>query len=146
VITGAVALSGGRAATVPDGADRTVAEPAPFVAVTRTRRRNPTSSAVSGYVLDVAPGTSVQLVPVASQRTHWYAYVAWEPLHVPGSAVRVCPSRGVPEIVGGAVLSGAAGFTEAGAEVAVAFPAAFVAFTTTRMRFPVSAATVVYVA
>ena len=47
-ITGAALLSGGRAATVPDGADRTVAAPAPFVAVTRTRRRNPTSSAVSG--------------------------------------------------------------------------------------------------
>ena len=84
----------------------------------------------------------MQLVPVASQRIHWYAYVACEPFHVPGSAVRVWPSRAVPEIVGGAVLSGAAGFTEAGAELAVAFPAAFVALTTTRMRLPVSAATV----
>ena len=49
------------------------------------------------------------------------------PLQVPGLAVRVSPSRGVPEIVGGAVSPGADGFTEAGADAASALPAAFVA-------------------
>ena len=83
---------------------------------------------------------SAQLVPVASHRTHWKTNVACEPLHVPAWAVSVSPSRAVPEIVGGLVETGAAGFTDAGAEAASARPAAFVAVTTTRTRLPLSAA------
>src|SRR6185312_15615115 len=45
--------------------------------------------------------------PVPSQRLHWYLKVIGAvPLHVPSVVVRVCPSVGVPEIVGGAVFVG----------------------------------------
>jgi hypothetical protein len=56
--------------------------------------------------------------------------------------VRDCPCCAVPEIVGGAVLTGGvgAGWTTAvGAEVALAEPAEFVAVTTTRTVEPTSA-------
>jgi hypothetical protein len=49
---------GGTAATA-----KLVAEPAAFVAVTRTASRAPTSSAVATYVREVAPAMSAQLVP-----------------------------------------------------------------------------------
>ena len=71
--------------------------------------------------------------------------MAREPLQLPGSAVSVSPSRAVPEIDGAVSEVGADGSIEAGADVAVASPAAFVAVTSTRMRLPVSAALVVYV-
>src|SRR4051794_14024444 len=50
---------------------------------------------------------SAQLPPVPSQRLHWYLKVIGAvPVHVPSVVVRVCPSVGVPEIVGGAVFVG----------------------------------------
>src|SRR3954447_10091862 len=50
---------------------------------------------------------SAQLPPVPSQRLHWYLKVIVPvPLHVPSLVVRVCPSVGVPVIVGGAVFVG----------------------------------------
>src|SRR3954468_10275347 len=52
---------------------------------------------------------SAQLPPVPSQRLHWYLKVIVPvPLHVPSLVVRVCPSVGVPVIVGGAVFVGLA--------------------------------------
>src|SRR5215208_1593540 len=48
-----------------------------------------------------------QLPPVRLQRRHWYANVIGSvPVHLPGSAVSVEPTAGVPEIVGGSVFVG----------------------------------------
>src|SRR5262245_15658766 len=50
-----------------------------------------------------------QLAPLALQRRHWYVNViGWSPDHVPGSAVRVCPSWARPAVVGGLVFFGGA--------------------------------------
>jgi hypothetical protein len=43
--------------------------------------------------------------PDAGQRTHWYVKVgAGSPVQVPGDTVSVCPSDGMPAIVGGTVF------------------------------------------
>ena len=56
------------------------------------------------------------------------------PVHVPRSAVRVPPSRVVPEIAGAAVLTGGAAATRAlAAVVAGVLPAPLAAVTTTRI-------------
>ena len=52
--------------------------------------------------------TFTQLPPLVLQRNHWYANDVGELLHVPSLAVSICPTVGVPEIVGGAVFTGAA--------------------------------------
>jgi hypothetical protein len=63
------------------------------------------------------------------------------PVHVPVAPFRVSPSRAVPAIDGGAVLTGGAALTVVvAAVVAEALPAAFVAVTTARIVRPVSAA------
>jgi hypothetical protein len=49
---------------------------------------------------------STQLPPLVLQRRHWYAYGGPALAHVPGLAARVWPAWAVPEIVGGAVLTG----------------------------------------
>ena len=68
--------------------------------------------------------------------------IVGEPVHVPVSAVRVCPSAGVPEIDGATVLTGAmASMTALAGEVASTEPPAFVAVTTTRRREPMSSGT-----
>ena len=64
------------------------------------------------------------------------------PVQVPGSAVSVWPSSGVPEIDGGVELAGASASTSVESEdVAVSLPPAFVAVTTTRIVPPTSAET-----
>ena len=45
-------------------------EPEPFDAVTATRIVEPTSAVVNPYVCAVAPATSLQTEPAASQRRH----------------------------------------------------------------------------
>src|SRR5215210_6367580 len=71
------------------------------------------------------------------------------PVHVPSAAVSVWPSCGMPLIVGGEVLLGAApgaACTIAVAtEVALLEPAALLAVTTTRIVMPTSAAPSTYV-
>jgi len=52
------------------GAEVAVAEPAPFVAVTAARSRDPTSAAVTTYVAEVAPAIDVHEPPDESQRSH----------------------------------------------------------------------------
>jgi hypothetical protein len=52
-------------------AENALAEPAAFLAVTRTRTRPATSATVSVYDWPVAPGMSAQLAPARSQRCHW---------------------------------------------------------------------------
>ena len=49
-----------------------------------------------------------QSLPLASQRCHWYWNVVGLFVHVPFCAVSVCPTRGVPVIVGGSVFCGGA--------------------------------------
>jgi hypothetical protein len=66
-----------------------------FVAVTRTRSRNPTSPAATTYVVLVAPSMVAQsdpsdAPPDGGHRSHWYANVgAGSPVQVPGAAVSV---------------------------------------------------------
>ncbi len=52
-------------------ADSACAEPAPFEAVTCTRRVKPTSEAVNKCVDVVAPAMLEQFAPEESQRRHW---------------------------------------------------------------------------
>src|SRR4051794_16940290 len=89
---------------------------------------------------------SAQPWPPASQRRHWYVNaIGSVPVHVPGSAVSVSPSRAVPATDGAAVGFGATGSTTPlMLDVAVAEPASFVAVTTTRNCDPTSAETGVY--
>src|SRR6476660_407176 len=61
------------------------------------------------------------------------------PVQVPSATVRVRPSRFVPEMVGSAVLAGAAGLTTAvWAEVTGVVPPELLAVTTTRIVLPTS--------
>ena len=65
------------------------------------------SPAVSATLVPVAPSTSPQSSPSASQRCHWYAAAAASTLvHVPGVTVSVPPGAAGPVIAGGAVLTG----------------------------------------
>ena len=61
----------GAADTTAVCADKAVLAPPEFDAVTATRIVEPTSAAVNPYVCAVAPGTSLQAEPAASQRCHW---------------------------------------------------------------------------
>jgi hypothetical protein len=94
------------------GFEAAVAVSPPFVAVTRTRRREPTSPFATTYAAVDAPPITAQsdpslLPPEAGQRTHWYA-TGWSGLglHVPDVVVSVEPTNAVPEIVGSAVFTG----------------------------------------
>ncbi len=77
---GGLLFTGAFAFTTSVGFDADVCEPDEFVAVTRTRIRDPTSAEVRTYVVPVAPAMFVQLLPSelppsVPQRTHWYANV-----------------------------------------------------------------------
>ena len=62
------------------------------------------------------------------------------PVHDPGAAVNLCPSRAEPAIDGGAVLdAGRAATALVAAETAAAAPAEFVALTRTLIVAPTSA-------
>ena len=103
--------------TLPVASDCTTLEPAPFVAVTWTRRVEPTSSEVIARVAPVAPGTSEQLAPASLQRRHWYANVIGaSPDQEPELAVSVAPSSGVPVMAGAAVFAGGVAVERACAE------------------------------
>ena len=70
---GCVELTGGAGSVAADGAEARVTESPGLVAVTTTTIGWPTSAAVGEYSSSVAPGMSVQVVPSASQRCHWYS-------------------------------------------------------------------------
>jgi hypothetical protein len=144
-IVGGAVFEGGAAETTAVCADGCVLEPATFEAVTCTLTAEPTSAAVSVKVCAAAPVTSLQLP--AAQRCHWYPYaIGGVPVHSPFAAVNVCPACAVPEIVGGAVLAGAAATTTSvSADVAVLDPAEFDAVTSTRTDAPTSTEVSVYV-
>ena len=61
------------------------------------------------------------------------------PVHVPGSAVSVWPSTGVPVAAGvPAVAGGSTATLELGTDVALSAPAAFVPVTSTTIAWPTS--------
>jgi len=97
----------GRGATTAVGTEVAWVEPSALRAVTRTRSVLLRSGDESSYVFPVAPLMLEQLPPVRLHRRHWYANVIGSvPVHLPGSAVSVEPTVGVPEIVGGSVFVG----------------------------------------
>ena len=130
------------AATGDVGADVAPRVPPSFRAATATRSERPTSAEVAAYVRAVAPAVLAQLPPFPSQRCHWYANdIGCVPSQLPGLAVSTSPSRGVPEIEGGAVLRGATAarwIVPVFAEAFVA-PSRLRAVTTTTSRRPRSA-------
>jgi hypothetical protein len=129
------------------GRESTPADPYWFVARTLTLIERPTSLEPSACVCASAPKSS-QLLPALSQRRHWNSNRVGELDHEPVEAVRVCPSRSVPAIVGSAVFTGggpAGATTEVGAEVASVLPNSFRARTRTRIVFPTSVAATRYV-
>ena len=70
--SGRSVFTGGAGRIASVRADVTFALPAEFVAVTTTRSVASTSPARATYVEPVAPAISVQVVPSAAQRRHWY--------------------------------------------------------------------------
>jgi hypothetical protein len=131
--------------TTDVGIETAVALPTEFDASTASLIVDPTSAADTAYVEPVAPPMSAQDAPAVSQRRHRYAYeIGVVPDHVPTSPVSVLPSCGVPAIDGAAVFAGGEGAAvtvAVAADVAVAWPPAFVAVTATTIVEPTSAAT-----
>ena len=89
----------------------TVFEPSAFEAVTRTRRRLPTSMAAGMYLSVVAPPIAAQFdasaaPPEAGQRVHWNSYDVGASVQLPLVAVNVEFTTGVPVIRGSTVFSG----------------------------------------
>jgi hypothetical protein len=68
---GAAVLAGAAGSTASVAALSAAVAPAALVAVTTTRTVWPTSAGESAYVEPVAPVTSTQPAPSASQRRHW---------------------------------------------------------------------------
>jgi len=94
--------------TTAVAAERALVAPSAFTAVTLTRREWALSAVVTTYVFCVEPAMPTHDSPVLPQRSHWYWYAVGVLLHVPFWAMSVSPTDGVPVIVGGAVLTGAA--------------------------------------
>jgi hypothetical protein len=69
---GAAVLAGAGGTTTAVGAEREVADPLAFEAVTATTRLEPTSVALSVYVLAVPRGVPLQDAPVVLQAYHAY--------------------------------------------------------------------------
>jgi hypothetical protein len=128
--------------------DAETVEPPPFVAVTRTRSRVPTSSPCSVYDDPFALGITAQfepsgLPPSVPQRTHWNVKVIGVgPFHFPVEALSVEPCVVEPEIDGSLLFVGAFAFALATGAVAfeatVFEPTLFDACTRSRSRFPTS--------
>src|SRR4051794_25422286 len=131
--------------------ESTNAVPWSSVAVSRTRRAWPSSSAVARYVVPDAktPGDvsiALQFAPAASQRSQPYVRATVPvPVHEPAVTLRSRPSCAVPVIAGRVVLCGGTpATTPVSAESANALPCAFDAVTRTLSLCPTSAPTSVY--
>src|SRR5438034_11739165 len=132
----------------PVCAETAAPEPEAFDAVTRMRIVAPTSAEPSVYDWFVPAAMSLHVSPLWSHRRHWYVYeIGCAPDHVPGSAVSVCPSWRVPEMVGAAVLTGASAevTTAVCAESTLLDPTLCDAVTVTRIVEPRSLTVSVYV-
>jgi hypothetical protein len=105
-MTGSIVFFGWLAdATVEVDEESALAWPTAFVAVTRARKREPTSLLGTVYVELVAPPIDAQFAPWESQRRHWYEKVIGvSPAHEPDVAESVFPVAAVPETVGSAVF------------------------------------------
>jgi hypothetical protein len=141
-ITGSAVFVGAISTTAEVAADKAADDgPIPFVAMTDTLMKYPTSDSSTTYV---APVSDVMLlyVPLMPARCHWYVYVVEEGgelVHEPFVVDNVAPLRAVPEITGSAVFVGAISTTAVvAAEVADAEPRPFVPVTETLMKYPMS--------
>src|ERR671917_252169 len=148
-MAGSTVLAGGAGSTTAVWAEVATPSPSGFFAVTSTRIVAPTSLLVSVCV--AAPASEVHDAPALLQRRQTRVYVIGAvPDQVPFVALRIWPSRTVPEMSGspaGLLTGGASGAIVAVAgEVAVAEPSRFVAVTTTRIVLPTSALARVYLA
>jgi hypothetical protein len=82
-------------------------EPTPFVAITASLMKYPTSDSGTRYELLVAATMSAYEPVDVDDRFHWYEYEVGEPVHVPVEVVvKVSPVRAVPLIVGTPELVG----------------------------------------
>ncbi len=132
--------------------DAEVADPAAFLAVTRTLSRRPWSAVASRYACPVAPPIAGQsdpfgLPPEVGQRTHWKLKLVGLFVHWPCVATSVEPTRKVPAIRGSATRAGtedSAATSAVGFEALVAEPLELVAVTRTRILLPWSAVVSVY--
>jgi hypothetical protein len=105
---GSTVLAGSPPVTTAVAFESAVAVPSPFVAVTSTRSRRPTSELTTAYVWPVAPEMAEQLEPELLQRCQRYENVIGaDPLQLPLPAVSVEPLAAVPEMVGKPVFAGA---------------------------------------
>jgi hypothetical protein len=141
------------AVTSTVGSEITVLVPIAFVPVATIRSVCPTSAVVATYWSPVAPAMSAQLAPSASQRRHRKVNeIVSVPVQWPRSMARVLPARGVPETVGGTVLSGgspagrvgAATTAAVGSESCRVVPPGPAAVRATRTVWPASAALTSY--
>src|SRR3990170_2606811 len=93
--------------TTPVGFEIADVEPRSFLAMTRTRIVRPVSLSRISYSGSFAPWISLQLSPLALQRSQTNEYVIGSsPAHWPRFAVRTLPTTAVPEIDGSVVLTG----------------------------------------
>ena|SRR5919201_6067903 len=105
---GVVTVVAGTAVTTAVWPLVAAAEPLLFEAIATTRRVDPASVPTVVYVAAAAPPSAPQLLPLESQRCHWYSNFSPFPSHDPGFAESVLPTCAVPLIVGGDVLVGGA--------------------------------------
>src|SRR3954447_5612381 len=143
-IVGLPAGDGARATTGPIGAERAATVPAALAAVTRSRRRWPTSPAASVYVAAVASSIGAQSSPWRPQRSHWRSKRSGAaPFHSPGVPVSTLPGRSPSAVTAGGVTGrGGAGPTTAdGGDVAAPTPTPLSIVTTTRSVKRTSAVT-----
>ena len=115
------------ACTVAVAFEFALAEPKLFDAVTVTRSRLPTSAVTIVYRRAFAPPIAPQFAALESHRSHWYLNDVGELCQLPFEALRIDPSRAVPEMPGSAASVGAlprAATTPVAADVAATAPAA----------------------
>ena len=106
-ITGIAVLVGAMSTTAVVAREVAADEvPAPFVAVTETLKKYPTSSSDRTYELLVADGMSEYTPVDVVERFHWYVYDVGEPVQEPFDVVSVSPVRVVPVMTGTAELDG----------------------------------------
>jgi hypothetical protein len=110
VMAGSAVFVGAMSTTTVVGSDvAALEEPTPFVAITASLMKYPTSDSVTTYELLVAAVAMFEYTPPdVAERVHWYEYEVGEPDHVPVDVVdKVSPVRAVPLNVGTPELAGA---------------------------------------
>jgi hypothetical protein len=147
-MTGSAVFVGAISTTAVVAADKAAEdEPTPFVAMTDTLMKYPTSDSSTTYVESVSDVMLLYEPPIMLARFHWYSNNDGELVHDPFVAVNVAPLRAVPEITGLAVFAGAISTTAVVAvdKAAEDEPTPFVATTETLMKYPTSDSSTTYV-